>query len=235
MKIATILTLAATTGILAVLAADPPLSNTNKPARAGSPIRLPGLVIHDANPPYIEATGKISITKGLLEFIAVEPKGRDYESLLILDCKPSSLQFALLLIGCHTGTVRKVDYFPIPIPVPGTSLTIEAKWKTAEGKVSRVPIEKWLLDRKTEKPPANLLWNFNGSPIVKHPTTQKTVFLSDEEQAHIALWEQPSILINLANPTGNPYQGEQQGFDVNSDDVPPAGTAVTLIFRAAKP
>ncbi len=235
MKIATIITIAATTGILAVLAADPPPSNTNKPTRTGSTVRLPGLVIHDANPPYIEATGKISITKGLLEFIAVEPKGRDYESLFILDCKPSSLQFSLLLIGCHTGTVQKVDYFPIPIPRPGTSLSIEVQWKSTEGKARRVPIEKWLLDRKTEKPPSKLLWNFNGSAVVKHPTTQQTVFLSDEEKAHIALWEQPSILINLANPTGNPYQGDEQGFDVNTDDIPPAGTPITLIFRAAKP
>ena len=25
------------------------------------------------------------------------------------------------------------------------------------------------------------------------------------------------------------------GADINTDDIPPAGTAVTLIFRAAKP
>ena len=235
MKIVTILTIAATTGILTVLAADPSLINTNELTRVGTTVRLPGLVIHDASPPYIEATGKISITKGLLEFIAVEPKGRDYESLFILDCKPSALQFSLLLIGCHTGTVQQIANFPIPIPTPGTSLSIEAQWKTTDGKVSRVPIEKWLLDRKTEKPPSNLLWHFNGSAVVKNPANGQPVFLSDAEHAHIALWEQPSILINLASPAGNPYQGDQQGFDINTDDIPPAGTAVTLIFRAAKP
>lgn len=217
------------------MAVDPPLVNTNDLTRADGTVRLPGLIIHDANPPYIEAKGKVSITTGMLEFIAVEPKGRDYESLFVLDCKPSALQFALLLIGCHTGIVQKVAYFPIPVPTPGTSLAIDVQWKTVDGEVRRVPIEKWLLNRKTEKPPANLCWIFNGSTFVKHPVNGQPIFLSDAERAHIALWEQPSILINLDSPAGNPYQGDQQGFDVNTTAVPPAGTAVTLIFRATKP
>ncbi|MBM3859950.1 MAG: hypothetical protein FJ395_09905 [Verrucomicrobia bacterium] len=196
--------------ILLAAAPVPPLVNTNDLQRAGTTVRLPGLVIHDVASPYLEAAGKVARTNDLLEFIAVEPEGRDYESLLTLDCKPSALQFALLLIGCETGGVLRIE---------------------AEYKHKRVPIEQWLIDRKTKKPPTGLRWKFNGSYFSKNPITEQPVFLADAEQAHIVLWWQPSIVINLADDRGNPYRGDDQGFEANPAAVPPTGTPVKLIFR----
>lgn len=194
--------------LLAALASS--LVNTADVQRVGKTVRLPGLVVHDIASPYLEAAGKISRTNDLLEFIAVEPESRDYESLLTLDCKPSALQFGLLLIGCETGGVVRIE---------------------VEHKNKRVPIEQWLLDRKTKKPPTALRWKFNGSYFTKHPISNLPVFLADAEQAHIALWWQPSIVVNLADDRGNPYKGDDQGFDANPAAVPPVGTPVKLIFR----
>jgi len=200
-----------------LLAAQPPsLVNTSDVKRAGNTVRLPGIVIHDVNPPYLELSGKVARTNDLLEFIAVEPQGRDYESLLTLDCKPSALQFSLLLIGCETGAIRQAK----------SLLSIEVEHKN-----KRVPVEQWLLDRKTKKPPTGLRWVFNGSYFGTNPITEQPVFMADAEQAHIALWHQPSIVINLADEHGNPYKGDDQGFDVNSAAVPPVGTPIKLIIR----
>jgi hypothetical protein len=196
--------------LLAALAAS--LVNTADVQRAGKTVRLPGIVVHDVASPYLEAAGKISRTNDLLEFIAVEPEGRDYESLLTLDCKPSALQFALLLIGCETGGVVRIE---------------------AEYKNKRVPVEHWLIDRKTKKPPAALRWKFNGSYFTKNPISNLPVFLADAEQAHIALWWQPAIVVNLADDRGNPYKGDDQGFDANPVTVPPAGSPIKLIIRPA--
>ena len=190
--------------------AEPPLVNPADIQRAGATVRLPGLVIHDVASPYLEAAGKIVRTNDLLEFIAVEPHGRDYESMLTLDCKPSALQFALLLIGCETGNVIRIE---------------------AEYKDKRVLIEEWLVDRKTKKTPTGLRWVFNGSYFGKNPVTNQPVFMSDAEQAHIALWKQPSVLINLADDRGNPYRGDDQGLEVNPAAVPPIGAAIKLIIR----
>ena len=210
------------TGVSPVLslaaASEPSLVNTADFQRAGKEIRLPGLVIHDTSPPYVEAASSISITNGILEFIAVEPEGRDYESLLTLTAKPSALQFALLLIGCETGTVRQTK----------SNIVIEI-----EHNGKRVPVEQWLIDRKTKQPPANLCWVFNGSYFAINPLTEKPTFRADAEQAHIALWWQPSIVVNLADDRGNPYKGDDQGFDVNPTVVPPVGTPVKLIIRPA--
>lgn len=177
-------------------------------------VSLPGLIVTaDQNGKRIEATGKIATTNGILEFLAVEPEGRDYESLLTLDAKPLAFQSALLLIGCETGLNTRVN--------------LEIRW----GKNQRATVESWLIDRKTKKPPGPLHWTFNGSRFVKHPVTGKMVFQADEERAHIALWWQPSIPVNLVGEFGNPYKFDAQGFEANPTNVPPVGTPITLILR----
>ena len=198
----------ALTVVLATLAQAETLTRT------GLITNLPGLTIHGGADKFIEATGKVALTDGILEFIAVEPEGRDYESLLTLDCKPSELKFALLLIGCEAGETN------------GSPLALEVEW---QGK--RMPVERLLLDRRTKKSPSKLPWRFTGSYFAKDPISGREVFQADQEAAFIALWSQPSILINLVGDFGNPYRGNDQGFEVLQSAVPPKGTPVKLIFR----
>jgi hypothetical protein len=190
------------------------LTQTAQLVRAGSVINLPGLTIHGGDKPFVEATGKPATTDGILEFVAVETGGRDYESLFTLDCRPSALKFALLLIGCEPGESN------------GTPLTVEVEWRG-----QRLPLERLLIDRSTHQSPAPLPWVFTGSYFIKSPVTNKEVFQSDEEQAHLALWWQPSIIINLRRDFGNPYRGEDQGFEANTKLMPPKNTPISLILR----
>jgi hypothetical protein len=180
-----------------------------------APINLTGLTIHRGDRPAVEATGEICSTNGILEFVAVEAKGRDYESLLTLNCRPSQLQFALLLIGCETGDTHRV--------------ALDVEW-TAGSKTQRAPVEQWLVDRKTGKPPKDLDWAFTGS-CFGQDFEGRRIFLADEEQAFIALWPQSSMVINLVGEHGNPYRSEHQGFEINSAAVPPLGTKVKLLIR----
>jgi hypothetical protein len=203
------------------------LERTNELTGTGSVVSLPGLTIHGGEKKFIEATGRMALTDGILEFIAVASQGRDYESLLALDCKPSELQFALLLIGCETGAVpghAKAG------EKPGSPLMLELEWQD-EGQTRSVPVERLLVDRRTKKTPDALLWVFNGSYFAKSPVTNREVFQADEEQAFIALWWEPSVLINLGAEYGDPYRGDNQGFEVKTSAVPPKDTPVKLILR----
>jgi hypothetical protein len=122
----------------------------------------------------VEAVGKIAECEGeLLEFLAVEPSGRAYESLLTLECKPSALQAALLLLGCK------------PDGKTGTRLALEIAWD-ADGQESRVPAEELLLERRSLKSPASLRWVFTGSRFVKLPGATEETFLADAEEAILA-------------------------------------------------
>lgn len=187
-------------------------------AWAGDDVKLPGIRIVDGDKKSIELTGKVSQTNNILEFIAVERGGRDYESLLTVDCKPSALKFGLLLIGCAEGETN------------GSPLAIDVEWQTA-GKPRRQPVETWLIDRRTGKPPARLPFFFSGSGFVPDLFNSNKVFRADAEQAHIALWWQSSIVINIHGDSGNPYRNDAAGFEVNSKVIPPAGTPIKLILR----
>ena len=111
---------------------------------------------------------------------------------------------------------------------------MEVEWP-AGGKTERAPLEQWLVDRHTKKPPTDLPWHFTGSYFVKSVIDGKEIFLSDAEQAHIALWWSPAVLINLGGEFGNPYRGEEQGFEANSARLPPKDTAIKLILRKFQP
>ncbi len=94
-----------------------------------------------------------------------------------------------------------------------------------------MPVEQWLIERRTKKSPAVLPWIFTGSYFTKNVLDGRDVFMADEEQAFIALWWQPSTLINLKKDFGNPYRGGDQGFEANTNALPPKGTPIKLIFR----
>jgi hypothetical protein len=206
-------------------AEDRSLSKTSELAHAGSIINLPGLVVHGGDRKFIEATGHVALTDGILEFIAVEPAGRDYESLLTLDCKPSELQFALILIGGESGVLPQQAKAGEKV---GARLQLEVEWE-ANGKATRVPIEKLLRDRRTKKAPVDIPWIFTGSYFAKN-FDGRDVFMADQEQAFIALWWSPSALINVSGEYGNPYRGQNQGLEIDQSAVPSKGTLVKLIL-----
>ena len=186
-------------------------------AYAGNEVQLAGLrVIGDQH--CVVADGHIVLTNGILEFLAVEAGGRDYESLLTLACRPSALKFALLLAGLPEGETN------------GAILRLDVEWAAA-GQTNRRPVESFLVDRRTGQAPAPMPFVFTGSFFGPDLSGSNQLFHADLEQAHIALWWQRAALINVRDANGNPYRGDDQGFEINSKLVPPVGTPIQLIFR----
>ncbi len=178
--------------------------------------------VYGGKTPRVEAVGKIAECEGeLLEFLAVEPSGRAYESLLTLECKPSALQAALLLLGCK------------PDGKTGTRLALEIAWD-ADGQERRVPAEELLLERRSLKSPASLRWVFTGSRFVKLPGATEETFLADAEEAFIGLYPHDGLLIQLGGDFGNPYRSPEAGFGANTARLPPKGTAIRLVLRALR-
>ena len=180
---------------------------------------FPGLAVYGGESPRVEAAGKMADGQGdLLEFLAVEPTGRTYESLLTLDCRPSGMQAALLLLGCK------------PHEKSGTKLVLELEW-TLEGRIQKAPIEEMLLERRTQKTPGPLPWVFTGSQFVRLPGAETEVFLADAEEAFIGLYAHDGLLIQLGGDFGNPYRSAEAGFAANASRLPPKGTPIRLILR----
>ncbi len=200
-------------------------------AGADDKVELTGLKIVGGEKKFVEATGAVALTNGILEFVSVMPGGREYESLLTITAKPSALQFALLLIGAEPGKVPEAGMPKTHLPdfERGSRLVIEVEW-TADGETRRVPVSAWLRDRKTGQAPAKLEWIFSGSYFTEDFNGHQ-LFIADAEEAHVGLWWNPAIPVNVMGEHGNPYQGDQAGFEANTAVVPPVGTPVKVIFH----
>ena len=181
-----------------------------------------GLKIYGGDSPRVEAAGRIADGQGdVLEFLAVETAGRAYESLLTLECRPSGMQAALLLLGCK------------PHAKSGTKLALELEW-TLEGRIQRVPVEELLLERRTQTAPGPLPWVFTGSRFVRLPGAEAEVFLADAEEAFIGLYSHDGLLIQLGGDFGNPYRSGEAGFAANASRLPPKGTQIRLVLRVRR-
>ena len=127
----------------------------------------------DANSPaWIDKQGKQVVLVGqtckasyLLEFFATF-RNRDYESVVVVNTKPSIVHAALLVLGATAG--HPVQFQPKFVPPTGTELLIEVRWKDKDGKVQSAPAQKWVRNVQTKKA-LDVNWVFAGSLMYKDP------------------------------------------------------------------
>ncbi len=153
----------------------------------------------------IEVDGYFSYQNNLLEFLAVIKGGKEYESLLVFDCKAIDINLALIGAGYKAsgGVQKKGD----PNTPKGDPLYLSLEWKTGAGKSKRIRAEEVLFNRATKKPMRKTAWVFSGSSFVKikNPETKKTEyrFLADEYKMLIAIWRDPAAIFNNPLDTGH--------------------------------
>lgn len=220
-------------------------------------VALPGVLVDQATG-EVRIDGQICIEQGILEYLAVADEGKTYESLFRLHCRPSQLNAAMLIAGYVAGVVPpelRGDFVPEavttaparPEGAPSvmappkdywqraasrpTQVRIDVDVRQPDGTWRRRPIEGFLIDRGNRRPPAPLAWAFTGSFFAKDSATGREVFVADVERSVIALWYDPTALLNLLRDVGNPYRGESAGIEVNRADLPPVGTPVRLILH----
>jgi len=217
---------------------------------------LPGIHF-DQQTGEVELEGRVCIEQGFLEYVAVADGGKEYESIFALSCRPSHLQMAMLLAGCQAGEVDPQlrgdfkpqtdpavdlqpegpsptsppeDYFATAGAEP-TKLNIDLEVQQEDGAWTRHPIEHFLKDRATGRPPPRLTWAFTGSFFLRDQQSGLEYFVADEDKSLIALWYDPTALFNLARNVGNPYRGDDLGLEVDSDRLPGKNTPVRLYLR----
>lgn len=180
-------------------------------------ITLKTIVAQDTNsiaPPIIQISkenreikieGSFNITSGILEFIAATNKTpRDYESLFLLDAKPSQIQSALVEIGlkpCY-GKNENCNH-----------LEITVTWVSGKDKITRNILEFIELNQ-TDKTFKDLQWVFTGRETIKE--SKDNSITDDKNGEAIAL--QPGIagIIHPSIDFGNPYdENKQKGFRIN--------------------
>lgn len=223
-------------------------------------ISLPGIEV-DLQSREIAVNGEVCIEQGVLEYVAVAAGGKEYESIFSLDCRPSHLHVAMLIAGYQAGELAPGllgDYSPeadpaANIPPEGapqgtappqvyweeaagsqpTRVVIDVEVRTEEELWERYPVEHFLVDRRAGTHPQRLTWAFTGSFFHRDTTTGFEVFIADVEKSLVALWYDPSALLNPREDMGNPYRGDASGLEVDATTLPKRGTRVRFILRPA--
>lgn len=113
--------------------------------------------------PRIEVDAKVVLRKGPLELFACSPQTREHESIVITKPRPLHLFQAMGLIGLEPGTPVQFDKDKERWDPPtGSAVRISVRYQR-DGETRIDPIESWLLNVKTGRPPEPIEWIFAGS------------------------------------------------------------------------
>jgi len=179
-----------------------------------------GQVVLDMKARTVVAGGRVNMRKGIIEYLAVTPKGKRHESVLVLEADPLHLQVALLLLGLEPGggLSRQGD----PSAPRGSALEARVRWKSG-GREQETRLESFAWDIPRRRPMETTPWIFTGLNAAQQ---QRAV----EEGSLIASYRDPRAVLNNPLPSG----ADDTIYKVNERLVPPVGTSVTVTLRPAE-
>jgi hypothetical protein len=202
--------------LLGTLAAADPQSQpaASRPFAPGVAIDWPRREVR------VDAT--VVLRRGPLEFLACFP-GKEHESIVRFEASAEHLYQALGLIGLAPG---RATTQPAGAQL-GDLIEIEFE-RPPEGAARRDAARDWLRAVEYGRPPASLHFVFLGSTAL--PDRTLTAGRTGEG---VALVDFPDALIGVTRPASS--RSGDLWLEVNSERVPPVGTRVVLVLRAARP
>ncbi|SRR5579871_787547 len=159
------------------------------------------------------------------------PKGQKaHETVVTIDIKPSAVHKALESLGLKPGKpVMGESKTPPEGPEVGVFLEIPG----AAGGTRRVPIERTLIDPKSNKPMPTVKWRFTGSaPAKPDPDKEETVYGADATGTLIAIFPVTDQTVLQTSLT----MKEEKYLKLETDQklLPKVGTPVKLVIVVPK-
>jgi hypothetical protein len=164
-----------------------------------------------------------------LEVIACYPypKGQKaHETLVTIDVKPSEVHKALESFGLKPGTPVRGE---AKEPPQGPEVEMYLEFPDRDGRPKRIPIERTMIDPKTNKPMPKVKWRFTGSILSKpDPSKDETVYGADMTGTLISIFPVTDETVFQTSLT----MKEEKYLKLESDTrlLPPIGTSVKLVI-----
>jgi hypothetical protein len=156
------------------------------------------------------------------------PKGQKaHETVVTIDIKPSVVHQALVSLGLKPGTPVMGES---KTPPQGPEVNVYLKIPGAGGEPRRVPIERTLLDPKSNKPMPKVKWRFTGSVQTKpNPDKDEMVYGADTTGTLIAIFPVTDQTVLQTSLTMN----EEKYLKLETDKklLPREGTPVKLVIE----
>jgi hypothetical protein len=155
------------------------------------------------------------------------PKGKKaHETVVTVEVKPSEVHKALEGLGLKAGKPAAAE----KVNPEGPEVNMYLEIPAGEGETKRVPIEKTLIDPRTNKPLGKLKWRFTGSAMVQpNPDKDEKVYGADESGTLIAIFP----VTNLTVFQTNLLLEDEKFVKLETDKklLPKEGTPVKLIIE----
>ncbi len=162
-----------------------------------------------------------------IEVIATHPFPRGakaHETVVTVEVKPSDVHKALVDLGLKPGKPAKTARDK------QTGPAVQILLETTPGKGRRLPIERFLVDRKTGKPMPKVKWLFTGSEMVKPDPNKPAVYGADLRGTLIAIFP---VTAETVFQSDRPLEDEKY-VKLETDKLPRVGTAVNLVIVVPK-
>lgn len=224
---------------LATRAEDPPATEPPpaekpdaKPDEAGPKMHH---IVVNREDGYVDVAGAVCLDDGALELAVTLAGGKEHEAVFTIKARPRNVHLALIMVGAEPGKPGRWVYDknrnPQPIDPTGSKVAISVVIEK-DGKPVELPISAFIRHTKTKKALPNNVFVFAGSTVFKDPTNQKPVYMADQTGDIVTLVSFQGEL--LAIPTAASDANDQLVWEVNPDNTPDVGTAVTIRLRPVK-
>jgi hypothetical protein len=156
------------------------------------------------------------------------PKGKKaHETVVTIEVKPSAVHKALVELGLKPGAPVLGESKDSP---RGPEVNVYVEVTGSDGETRRIPIEKILLDRKTNKPMPKLQWRFTGSVMKQpDPNVDKKEYGADLTGTLLSIFPVTNETVFQTNLT----MKEEKYVKLETDKklLPAEGTSVKLILE----
>ena len=195
------------------------LAQTPQVERITEHVYRVGAVTVDVKARTVTCSGVVNMDQGVVEYVAVAPKGKLHESVFRLDVRPLHLQVALLMLDLEPKNVLQ---FQGERKTPqGDKIILTVKWRDSKGMMQEVPVESLMMTQPKERPLERGAWVFTGSRVIKQG------FEADISRSLIAVYPDPAAIVDNPRPNAS-----ARTFFVNPRRCPKRNTKVELIFSA---
>lgn len=202
--------------------AQPPAS---QPARSGPVQFAPGVWI-DWQQRAVELDTHVVLREGPLEFLACFG-GKEHESILRFEGSAAHIYMALGLVGLTPGHPPVPDDSGEFAAPEGDLVELSLRWE-AEGLLRTADAWTWLATAEYGRPPMARPWIFAGSLRLPDQT-----LAADQTGVGVALVDFPDSLLCMSRRYPSRYGA--LWAEANAAAIPPVGTPVRLVAKAAAP
>ena len=178
-----------------------------------------GKAVVDTQARTVTCPGRINMDAGSIEYLAVAPRGKTHESLLLVDVRPLHLQLGLLLLNLEPKNVlSRQGEKTTP---QGAPVEIYVRWRDAQGNRREERAELLVAEMPSGRPMPAHTWVFTGSRILPQG------FEADLQKSLVAVWHDPAAILDNPLPGG-----ANNAYVVNAKRAPRQGTPVEFVIKA---